>query len=200
MKTWESGFTLLELLVALVVLGFVLAGITGGVQFGQRATTMQVKGIAAHVDLDSADRILRRLVAGMDPGSATEPPRLSAGPTALGFTTDLSQAAAALPGDGQADIGLGVDAAHRLVLRWTPALHGVQLAPPPVPATAVLLDGVERVEFAYWGDTGSGGRGWVTNWTGKDIPPLVRIRLLFPADSQRHWPDIIAPTERLRPG
>ena len=150
----DSGFTLLELLVALVVLGFVLTGIAAGVQFGQRATTMQARSIAKHVDLDSADRILRRLVAGMDPGTATEPPHLTADPAALGFTTDLSQAAAALPGNGQANIGLGVDGAHQLVLRWTPALHAVALAPPTPPATAVLVEGVERVEFAYWDGSG----------------------------------------------
>ena len=200
MKTQNSGFTLLEVLVALVVLGFILVGLGAGAQFGQRATTMQAQSIAAHVDLDSSDRILRRLVAAMDPGTTTEPPRLTAGPTSLGFTTDLGQAAAMLSGNGQADIGLGVDAAHRLVLRWTPALHAVTLGPPPPPATAVLLEGVERVEFAYWAHSENGSGGWVTRWTEKDIPPLIRIRLVFPAESGRRWPDIIAPTERLRAG
>ncbi len=195
----DAGFTLLELLVALVVLGFVLAGIAGGVQFGQRAADMQARSIAEHADLGAADRILRRLVAEMDPGGANDPPNLAAGASALGFTTDLGRAAPALAANGgEAEIGLGVDGGHRLVLRWTPAVHAIRLVPAPA-ATAVLLDGVERVEFAYWGHADRGG-AWVNSWTEKDIPPLVRIRLRFPADSHRSWPDIIAATERLRPG
>ena len=195
----QTGFTLLEVLVALVVFGFVLAGIAGGVQFGQRAADMQARSIAAHADIGAADRLLRRLVAEMDPGSAVEAPQLTGGPTTLGFVTDLGRAAASL-GPGEAEIGLGVDGGQRLVLRWTPAVHGLRIGPAPPPQTAVLLDGVERVEFAYWGH-GPGGAGqWVTAWTEKDIPALVRVRLRFPAVANRSWPDIIAATERARPG
>ena len=197
----ERGFTLLEVLVALVVLGFVLAGIAGGVQFGQRAADMQARSIAAHADLGSADRLLRRLVAAMDAGSLADPPHLTAGSSALGFTTDLGSAAAAL-GTGEADVGLVVDAGHRLVLRWQPSLHAIRLLPPPLPQTAILLDGVERVEFAYWGHPKGGGDGgggqWLTRWTERDIPALVRIRLRFMPEAHRSWPDIIAATELLR--
>lgn len=193
----DRGFTLLELLVALVVLGFVLAGIAGGVQFGQRAADMQARSIAAHSDMGAADRLLRRLVAAMDAGSLAEPPHLTAGPSALGFTTDLGSAAAAI-GDGEADIGIVVDAGHRLVLRWEPALHAIRLGPPPVPQTSVILDGIERVEFAYWGHGEGGGGQWLTRWTERDIPALIRVRLHFLPEARRSWPDIIAATERLR--
>ncbi len=199
----DHGFTLLEILVALVVLGFVLAGIAGGVQFGQRAADMQARSIAAHADMGSVDRLLRRLVAAMDPGSLSDPPHITGGATALGFTTDLGSAATAM-GDGEADIGLVVDAGHHLVVRWQPALHAVRLGPAPGPQTSVLLDGVDRVEFAYWGHAQGGGQGsggagqWLTTWNERDIPPLVRIRLHFAPGTKRSWPDIIAATERLR--
>ena len=193
----EHGFTLLELLVALVVLGFVLAGIASGVQFGQRAADMQARSIAAHADIGAADRVLRRLVAGLDPGSANSPPNFTGGAAALGFTASLPSGAG-LPGEGEADLGLGVDAAGRLVLRWTPAIHAIRLGPVPAPQTAVLLDGLDRVEFAYWGH-GEGGAGqWLSAWTEKDIPSLIRIRLHFASAAHRTWPDIIAATERIR--
>ncbi len=196
----ERGFTLLEVLVALVVLGFVLAGIAGGAQFGQRAADMQARSIAGHADSGAADRLLRQLVAEMDPGNATDGAHVTGGASALAFTTDLGRTAAALAGEGDAEIGLGVDAGHRLVLRWVPAVHAIRLVPAPPPATAVLLDGVERVEFAYWGH-GEGGAGqWLSAWTERDLPPLVRIRLRFLPELHRSWPDIIAATERLRPG
>lgn len=195
----QAGFTLLEVLVALVVFGFVLAGIAGGVQFGQRAADMQARSIAAHADMGAADRILRRLIAAMDPGTAFEPVRIGGGPMALGFTTDLGQAAASL-GDGEAEVGIGVDGAHRLVLHWIPALHAIRIGPPPPMQTAVLLDGVQRVEFAYWAHAQNGAGQWVTAWAERDIPALVRIRLVFTPEAHRSWPDIVAATERIRPG
>ena len=189
---------MLELLVALVVLGFVLAGIAGGVEFGQRAADMQARSIAAHADIGAADRLLRHLIAEMDPGTVNEPPTIAGGPATLAFTTDLGRAAGAL-GGGDADIGIGVDAAHQLVMRWVPALHAIRLAPAPQPEDSVLLDGVDRVEFAYWGSAGGNAGQWLSSWTGKDIPPLIRVRLHFLAALRRTWPDIIARTERLHP-
>ncbi len=193
----EAGFTLLELLVALVVFGFVLAGIAGGVQFGLRAGGMQAQRIASTVDLGAADRLLRRLVAEMDPGTLTEAPEIAGRAATLSFVTDLGRAVAALSGDGEAEIGLGVDGSHRLVLRWSPYRHAINLGPPPSVSTSVLLDGVERVQFAYWGH-GEGNAGqWLAAWTEKGLPPLVRIRLFFLPGSHQSWPDIIAATERL---
>jgi general secretion pathway protein J len=197
----DSGFTLLELIVALVVLGFVLAAIAGGFEFGLRAETMQSRRIAAHADLGATDRILRRLVAEMDPGTNSEPPQLTAGPSTLSFVSDLGRAAAGLGEDGSAQVGLGVDAGHHLVLRWSPAIHGIRLTPPPPVRTAVLLGEVERVEFAFWGRNPEGGAGvWLSGWTERALPPLVRIRLRFAPGSGRSWPDIIAPTERMPVG
>ena len=196
MRRAAPGFTLLELLVALVVLGFVLAGIAQGVQFGLRAWNIQSRDIGAHDDADAADRILRALVAGMDPGTATEGAGVVGGAARLAFTTDLGRAGGGL-GAGEADVALLV-AGGELVLRWAPSVHAVRLGPPPAPTSSVLLPGVERVEFAYWGHGQGGGGAWLAAWAEKDLPPLVRIRLVFPPSARRRWPDIIAPTMRLR--
>lgn len=182
-----------------MVFGFVLAGVVGGLQFGLRAQDTQSRMINEQADLGGTDRLLRSLVVEMDPGTNSEPPQISAGPHALGFVTDLGRAAAGLGQDGSALVGLGVDGQHRLVLRWEPMLHAVRLRPGPAPGSAVLLTGLEGIDFAFWGQ-GQGGASWQTTWTEKGIPQLVRIRLRFPADSHRSWPDIIAITERLPTG
>ena len=192
----DRGFTLLELLVALVVLGFVLAGIAGGVQFGQRAADMQARSIAAHADMGAADRLLRRLVAAMDAGSRRKPAELHRRGPPRSASRRIGQRRRGDRGrGGRHRHGRGRRA--RLVLRWEPALHAVRLGPPPVPQTSVLLDGMERVEFAYWGHGEGGGGQWLARWTEKDIPALIRIRLHFLPAARRSWPDIIAATERI---
>ena len=58
-----SGFTLLEMLVALVVLGFLMVGLTQGSRFGIQAWRHQADMIAAHDQFDSIDRTLRQLLS-----------------------------------------------------------------------------------------------------------------------------------------
>ncbi len=197
MRRSAPGFTLLELLVALVVLGFVLAGIAQGVQFGLRTWTMQSRDSAAHADLDAADRVLRHLVAQMDPGTQATPPIVAGTESSLAFTTGLGEAAAAL-GVQEADVALLVQN-HSLLLRWTPVARGIRLTPPPAATTTTLLPGVERVEFTYWAHGEGGAGSWLTAWTEQGLPPIVKIRLIFPQAAHRRWPDILAPTMRLRP-
>ena len=126
----DGGFTLLELLVALVVLGLVMVGLTGGARFGLRAWGAQSRLIDARAELDAVDRLLRRLIEGMDPGGPNQAPLIEGGRGTLSFTADLPAAVAATR---QADVALLVDPAGRLVLRWTPRLNAVRFGPPPPP-------------------------------------------------------------------
>ena len=182
----EAGFTLLEVLVALAVFGFLLAGLAQGTQFGLRAWATQSRGIEAHADLDAADRTLRLLVGSMAPGSANEPPNIVGDAHRLAFSTALPAAAALQSREADAVL-LAEARPPRLVLRWTPRLHAVRLGPPPPPQDAELLPGVQRIDLSYWRPDGAGG--WLPAWSGHEPPALVRIHLVF-ADA-RHWPDIV---------
>ncbi len=188
----EAGFTLLEVLVALSVLGFLVLGLTQGTRYGLRAWDRQARLIAERGDLDAVDRVLRRLVEQMDPGSRTEAPRILGGAGALEFTTDLGPAAGAL-GTREADVRLSAEDG-RLLLRWRPHLHAVRLGPPPPPTDTELLRGVERLELSYWGEG-----AWRSAWNEARPPELVRLRLRFPAGDARRWPDIVAAPLRERP-
>lgn len=68
----RNGFTLLEVLVALVVLGFLLAGLSQGVRFGIQAWGMQTRRVAQQADMDLALRTLQRLIEEADPGDGNE--------------------------------------------------------------------------------------------------------------------------------
>jgi general secretion pathway protein J len=190
----EEGFTLLEILVALVVLGFLVIGLTEGVHFGLRAWELQARMIGRREDLDAVDRTLRRLVETMDPGTSGDPLTLQGNPASLAFTAELPMTSS-LPIQ-RADVGLGVDAAHRLVLRWTPHLHAIRFGPAPAAQTSELLRGVDRLEVAYWGSAAGGG--WQNRWNQDGLPGLIRIRLIFVKGDPRHWPDIVAAPMRDR--
>ena len=189
-----AGFTLLEILVALVVLGFLMVGLSQGVRFGLTAWGMQERLINQRGDLDAVDRALRQFVARMDPGTRADPPRVAGTQAEFAFTAALPSVA----DGGSADMLLTVDPAHRFVLRWLPHLHARRTTPPPPPRVETLLEGVGRVRFAYWRPSAAGG-GWVGAWDGKSLPGLVRIQIVFPEGDRRHWPDIVAAPLRTGP-
>ncbi len=182
-----AGFTLLEILVALVVFGFLMVGLSQGVRFGLTAWGMQERIIARRGDLDAVDRVLRQLIEQMDPGTRSDPRQVAGTQARFVFTSALP----AMAGGESADMLLLVDSAHRFSLQWTPHLHAKRIAPPPPPHIEELLGGIDRVQFAYWRPSSSGG-GWVVAWDGKSLPALVRIRIVFPESDPRHWPEIVA--------
>jgi general secretion pathway protein J len=190
----DRGFTLLELLVALVVLGFILAGLTQGVRYGLRATDMQARTLAERSELDAVDRALRRLIEQMDPGTGRDGAGVQGSESRLVFVSELPAASGLTT--RTADIALGVDGAHRLVLRATPRLAGKPFGPPLLPLETELLRGVDRIELAYWPRTPA--PQWTNRWIVKELPLLVRVRVVFPPGDRRHWPDIIVSTRRHR--
>jgi general secretion pathway protein J len=190
----SAGFTLLEVLVALVVLGFLMIGLTQGVRFGANSWARQTRMMDQRADLDAVDRVLRRLIEQMDPGAPTQPPPLTGDHAGFAFTSVLPYAA--LLRTREADMLLSVNAAHELVLRWTPHLHAIRLAAAAPPTDTVLLTGVDHMECAYWPPAGG---AWVNVWSGRVVPALIRIRIAFPAGDVRHWPDIVAAPQRTQP-
>ena len=194
MRHSRAGFTLLEVLVALAVLGFLMLGLSQGLRFGLAAWDSQARLLGRSGDLDIADRTLRRIVTQLVPTDDAQNPGLRG--TAQGFEaiTELP-VTAALP-TRQASIALGVDRAGRLVLRWTPYLHARRLVPPLAAEESELLRNLARIELGYW--SVAAGGGWFSTWTRMELPELVRIRLVFARGDPRRWPDIVAAPMRER--
>ena len=182
-----NGFTLLELLVALTVLGFLLVGLAQGVHFGLLAWRTGVRLTNSNDDFNTLDSTLRHLIEGADPGDDLDAAPFVASSDRLDCITALPSVGDPT-GSRRMRATLLVDAGHRLILRWLPYLHAKRVGPPPPVTDTELLRGVARIELAFWRP----GGGWVSAWRVPNLPTLVRIRLRFPAGDARHWPDIVA--------
>ena len=187
----QRGFTLLEVLAALVVFGFVMIGLLQGTRFGLAAWGMQSRDNAAQADLDAVDRTLRRLIEGMDPGNERAPPHIQGTEHTLSFV-------GAFPSgnmqEAPIDATLRLDAGHRLVFTWSPHLDVRWNAAPPAPRMAVLETGVARFDLSYWG-----GAGWQRDWTEPALPNLVRVHIALLGKPAHDWPDIVVMPRRERP-
>jgi general secretion pathway protein J len=195
----QSGFTLLELLVALVVLGLLVVGLTQGVRAGLTMWSAQTRRLSETGELDASARALRRLLTGIPvpPAAAVSgagiPAKLDGLQDSLTFVGELPTG---LGLARRANITLELDR-ERLMLRWTPHRHEGTTAPPPEPIETELIGGVERLELAYWGSPSADQPpGWQAEWAGSTIPTLIRVRLAFTKDDRRRWPDLIAAPQR----
>lgn len=188
----EGGFTLLELLVTLVLLGLLMATLSQTIQFGRAARQLQGRIDGGTADLETTARVLRRLIAQACPGDPSiSESGFNGTPHAASFVTILPDGRGATS-THEADVSLGIAPGHHLVLRWRPHYRRWILTPPPL-STEVLLDGVERLDLGFWRpEPGSGSGAWVSDWSAPDPPELVRLRLVFPDGDARRWPDIIA--------
>jgi general secretion pathway protein J len=196
-KCPETGFTLLEMLVVLVVLGLLVVGLTQGVRAGLTMWDAQTRRVGETSELDAAARILRILLTGIpanpsggiNPGAAGTTTEFEGRPDSLAFIGDLPNG---LGSTRRADIKIEL-LGERLMLSWTPRRHELSSAPPPKPVETELMRGVERLDLAYWGLPAPGQpAGWQAQWDGPGLPELIRLRLGFAKGDRRRWPDLIA--------
>jgi general secretion pathway protein J len=193
----QSGFTLLETLVAITVLALLMLGLTQGVHSGFAFWSAQSRRGAETAELDASARVLRSLLTGI-------PVRVAGGlaggsaPAALAFEGSADRLAFVgdLPtgfGDSRrADITL-TRSGGSLVLAWLPHRHEQTSGATPQPSEVQLIRGVDGLEFAYWGNAaGTGSAEWLAQWDGPALPQLIRIRLRFGKGDGRRWPDLVA--------
>ncbi len=181
-----SGFTLLELLVATTLLGFVVVGLAGGLRFGARVWEASAARTARHADLDPVFAALRGLV--------TDARALEGGAGGLQF---VASPPAALGNPVPHDIQLALSPEGRLLLRWRPHRRGENPATAPPFQEAELASRLDALEIGYL-PRPSPERGlvatpeWLPVWRDRARPPgLVRIRLRLPPGDRRSWPELV---------
>ncbi|MGH7039638.1 MAG: prepilin-type N-terminal cleavage/methylation domain-containing protein [Stellaceae bacterium] len=191
----EGGFTLLEILVALVVLGLLTVGLAQGTRTGLAMWHAQARQLDRVANLDAIERLLRTLLSSMPPplaarfiGDSTAAQGITGSADRLSFTGELPTG---LGTTRRARMTLAVEEG-RLMLIWTPDPHEVRAGPAPAPTRTVLVSGVARLALAYWGRLiPNRPPAWQSAWKGGTFPQLIRVRLVFAKGDPRRWPDLI---------
>jgi general secretion pathway protein J len=185
MTSRSAGFTLLEIIVALIVFGFLAAGLSQTVRFGLSAWRTENRLSDKRGDLEAVDRALRMVVRNLDPGDDTGRPAIVGTDNTL---TGISRMPLPLAGLAEAPVEIGVAVSgNRLILRWRSYSHTEPLTTPPIPAETTLVGDVEHLSITYWQPTG----GWLNAWRRPDLPRLIRLRIAFRGDHATHWPDLV---------
>jgi len=181
MRQREAGFTLLEMLVALVVFGLVMAGIAQSFRFGLTAWSATMRNTATPENMAPLDAALTHMIAEALPGSVT------GAPDRLAFTTRLPPGAGV---NGLADIAIRVAPDHTLILRYFPHPPGIPLTPLPAPKTELLATSVAGLSLSYLVAQQSGPPFWSNRFSGHGLPLLIRIHLQ--PTTGPAWPDLVA--------
>jgi prepilin-type N-terminal cleavage/methylation domain-containing protein len=157
----QAGFTLLELLVVITILGLILLAMTGGVRFAGQAWQIQQRRSAQQGDLDAVQNALRGLLAS---GHGFKGDDLS--------LTFVGTPPTALGRGGLYDIELR-RSGDRLALSWRPHFSGP--AADLGTSETSLADAVTGFRLDYFV---SGG--WRNALAENSAPPsLVRITATF---------------------
>jgi general secretion pathway protein J len=176
----QAGFTLLEMLVALLVFGLVMAGLAQTLRYGLAAVTTSGRRGTTPETLAALDMALTRMIATAVPDS------LSGQPGGLSFTTTLPPGAGI--GMGLADAVIRMAPGGTLMLFYGPHPPGVPLAPAPPPRRDVLARGVTAFAVSYYGAQADQAPAWSGHWAGPGLPLLLRLHLRL---GDGEWPDLV---------
>lgn len=192
----QSGFTLVELLVALAVLGLIAVLLSGSVQFGVRAWQALGRRTTGYEATDAVHTVLRHVLEGAQPmplvglGRSGAALYVLGSPTTLDFVGELPDAVSR---GGYSDIALLLTGDRRLVVRWRRHVRDPRMAAGESASETELLRDVAGIEFSYFSPaTDRQPGGWHLEWTQpRALPALIRLRLRFRPDDSRGWIDLV---------
>ena len=184
----QQGFTLLELLIALTLLGLILVLLFGGLRLGVRSWDVSQKQIDKLNSLRALESFLRREM------SSAFPYNWKSGPTRrLAFLGErdrldfVAQLPSRIGGGGLYVISIVLDQQgkqKRIVWKYLPISAQMQdfsvlAQAPEMVLAASELDQVEDIGLSYFGqENESSAPRWTDRWDNESfLPTLIRVQV-----------------------
>ena len=202
----EAGMTLVEILVAMTVLGFLVLAMGGGLRLALRSWDAVERRQGESGDVVLVHRLVSRMLSEAYP---VVKDKKNIGAT-LAFEGSAQRVAFAMPtsprfgGGGLAWVVLTLElGAKGTVLtmsreNYFAALagegRGAQAGQGPGREERVLLEGISQARFAFFGAPGADEQAaWQDAWTDEAaLPMLVKVDVAFSRGERRTWPDLVA--------
>jgi general secretion pathway protein J len=196
-RSGDDGYSLVELLVSLAILGFVAVMMLGGIQSGQRVWQHIDKRRIHYEDIALAQMTLRDVMEHIVPatrydgsapyadfsGTANEisfiaPPREVQAPNSLQrYKVQLA---------ANGDVRL---TSSNILSRTANAFSDSD----STRRAATLLDDVQQLDIAYYGIASTDTKlRWHPRWVRQPkAPEAIRLRMTFGSGNQHVWPEFI---------
>lgn len=191
-----GGFTLLELLIAMTLLGFILALLFGGMRLASRSWDAGELRSGHSTHLSLLQGFLRRELSQITPyrwKKKTDTEMAFTGePARLRFVAPI---AARLGPGGLYLVSLeqvrDSESSQLVMRRAIPESDSGDFTALDNAEKVVLAEQVETLTFSYYGaESKDAEPRWSDKWTNPTLPPaLIRIRIKF--SNARSWPDLV---------
>jgi general secretion pathway protein J len=180
----QSGFTLLELLIAITLLSLLTTMLFAGLRLGTRHVERQSTRLERSAQIPAVQSFLRTQLANaqpllLDQTSARKAILFDGRPDGLDFV-GVAPESVTIGGLQLFSIEVNPGAASQLRVRWR--LFGVpEVGVGRGAHETVLLDGVARLAFHYYGIVPLGKEpAWHQAWQEIEyLPSLIRLELVF---------------------
>ena len=197
----DSGFTLIEVLVAITLLAVVMTVLVGGLRFSARSWSVGLERSEEADEYRAAHRLLRQVLEPSLPEAVSIGGRpafaFSGRSSDLRFVSHLPESAGVQhPQVIYLRQTANEDGDKELEMAWAPfGGYDAELPEPAKDQRVTLLSGLSSVAFSYIvTERSSDGGRWADTWaSSNDLPSLVRIRLAKANGAETTWPDIIVP-------
>lgn len=190
MSRTQNGYSLVELLVVLALMGLISLAMSGGIRFGARAWEKSGAQVEAMESVETTHALLRTLLQrivprDLDPGIPGDPDLFRGRSDRMSFT---ALTPSAIDRSGMARFELAVVEQHgqkSLRLSWT------TMAGPALHQTRIVMKGALEITFAFATLDQTGALVWREDWHDQSgAPALISVRAKLPAGSPFPWPEL----------